>query len=203
MGRQEGAWRVGRWIPRNTKGNNMPMTFQDLAQHSRGDSRLAVLKADVDDMGAHARRDRGHRSFLPPTALLSAARLQQFFAEQVQDAAAYRWPLIYTLYAGGDDLLLVAPWQVMLDFAGDLDESVSEWPCPRVRPAYVERRYHPVAIPRTGSARRGARGNAPGLGERAPRQESMRRARSSLELGSPYPDHRRRQTHRGRGGIRR
>lgn len=117
LAKQEaGASRVGRWIPQS---GNTPLTFEEMARESRGDSRLAVLKADVDDMGTRvamiADEDRSYRR------LRSFSRaLQRFFAEQMQDAVSQRWPLIYTLYAGGDDLLLVAPWQVMLDFAGFL-----------------------------------------------------------------------------------
>ena len=114
--RQEGAWRVGRWIPR---AGNTPLTFEDLAHRSRGDSRLAVLKADVDNMGVRVGQIAGEDPSCGRLRSFSRA-LQRFFAEQMQDAAEQRWPLIYTLYAGGDDLLLVAPWQVMLEFAGAL-----------------------------------------------------------------------------------
>ena len=113
----EGASRVGRWIPRDEK-NNVPLTFQDLSRQSSGDSRLAVLKADVDDMGVRV----GRIAADDPTCvtLRSFSRdLHHFFAEKMQDEAENRWKSIYTLYAGGDDLLLVAPWQVMLDFAGE------------------------------------------------------------------------------------
>ena len=111
----------------------MPLTFQDLARHSRGDSRLAVLKADVDDMGVRV----GEIGASDPSCrrLHSFSRtLHGFFAEQMQDAAARRWPLIYTLYAGGDDLLLVAPWQVMLDFAGELVHQFQIGPAKRYGP---------------------------------------------------------------------
>ena len=112
---QAEAWRVGRWIPR-AKGSNLPLTFQDLSRHARGDPQLAVLKADVDDMGVRV----GEIAAGDPSCreLRAFSRtLHRFFAERMQDAAAQRWRLIYTLYAGGDDLLLIAPWQVMLDFA--------------------------------------------------------------------------------------
>ena len=54
--------------------------------------------------------------------------LHRFFSEQMQDAAAHRWRLVYTLYAGGDDLLLIAPWQIMLDFAGELTQQFQHGP---------------------------------------------------------------------------
>ena len=115
-GREEGVSRVGRWIPRS---GPHPLTFEDLARQSRGDPCLAVLKADVDDMGARVGKIASEDSSCRRLRSFSRG-LQRFFAEQMQDAAAQHWPLVYTLYAGGDDLLLVAPWQVMLDFAGFL-----------------------------------------------------------------------------------
>ena len=114
--RQEGAWRAGRWIPR---AGNAPLTFEELAHRSRGDSRLAILKADVDDMGVRVGQIAGEDPSCGRLRSFSRA-LQRFFAEQMQDAAEPPSPEIYTLYAGGDDLLLVAPWQVMLEFAGAL-----------------------------------------------------------------------------------
>ena len=129
---QTGAWRVGRWIPR-AKGGNRPLTFQDLSRHSRGDPQLAVLKADVDDMGVRV----GEIASSDPSygELRAFSRtLHRFFAERMQDAAAQRWRLTYTLYAGGDDLLLIAPWQVMLDFAGELAHQFQQGPARKYGP---------------------------------------------------------------------
>ena len=116
--KRPGARRVGRWIPRELHSGR-PLTFQELAQRSRGDTRLAVLKADVDDMGT--RVGQIATADLSYGQLRSFSRtLHKFFGERIQDLLADRWPLVYTLYAGGDDLLLVGPWNVVLDFAGDL-----------------------------------------------------------------------------------
>ena len=130
--RRSGSQRVGRWIPRS-RNDNTPLTFQDLARCSRGDRRIAVLKADVDDMGVRigeiAARDPSSRQ------LRSFSRtLHRFFVEDMQEVLAQRWPLIYTLYAGGDDLLLVAPWHIMLDFAGDLAQRLQQGPIRKYGP---------------------------------------------------------------------
>ena len=115
---QPGAQRIGRWIPRKTESHD-PMTFEELSQRSRGDPRLAVLKADVDDMGLRvgevANIDPSHR------LLHSFSRdLHTFFGDRIQEMTSNRWPLIYTLYAGGDDLLMIGPWNVVLDFVGEV-----------------------------------------------------------------------------------
>ena len=116
--REPESFYVGRWIPRYSDTYE-PLTFQEIAEQSRSDHRLAVLKADVDDMGVRvgqvAREDQSYnrlRSF--------SHILHEFFGQTIQEMLEESWPLIYTLYAGGDDLLLVGPWNVILDFAGAL-----------------------------------------------------------------------------------
>ena len=121
-----GAWRVGRWVPRDAT-TGTPVTFEALSRRSRGDSRLAVLKADVDDMGqrvgevAHA--DPSYRQLRDFSRDLHA-----FFADRIREMLKEHWPLIYTLYAGGDDLLLVGPWDVTFDFASALESAFRTGP---------------------------------------------------------------------------
>ena len=113
-----GAFRAGRWVPRQDDGRG-GLLFSEIAAKSRGDQRLAVLKADVDDMGMWvgkvAKRDKAYgelRRF--------SRRLHSFFVDEMQDLLERSYPLIYTIYAGDDDLLLVSPWDNTLDFVRDL-----------------------------------------------------------------------------------
>lgn len=113
-----GAFRAGRWVPRQDDGRG-GLLFREIAAKSRGDQRLAVLKADVDDMGMWvgkvAKRDKTYgelRRF--------SRHLHSFFVDEMQDLLERSYPLIYTIYAGGDDLLLVGPWDTTLDFVGCL-----------------------------------------------------------------------------------
>ena len=121
-----GAWRVGRWVPRDPNVGH-PLTFEDLSRRSRGDSRLAVLKADVDDMGQRV----GEVAASDPSygRLRGFSRdLQTFFGDEIRELLKDHWPLIYTLYAGGDDLLLVGPWDVTFDFASALESAFRTGP---------------------------------------------------------------------------
>lgn len=54
--------------------------------------------------------------------------LHTFFAETIQDTLAESWRSIYTIYAGGDDLLLIGPWDKALDFAGELASAFENGP---------------------------------------------------------------------------
>ena len=116
--REPDAWRVGRWIPREPRSGRS-LTFDELSQRCRGDSRLAVLKADVDDMGTRVAQVAGADPSYGRLRSFSRT-LHAFFGERIHDLLADRWPFVYTLYAGGDDLLLVGPWDIVMDFAGDL-----------------------------------------------------------------------------------
>ena len=106
--------------------------FEELARQATGSVRLAVLKADVDDMGVWVSRiaadddtNRSLRRF--------STELHKFFSERIQELLAGSWPQIYTLFAGGDDLLLIGPWDKALDFAGHLLREFREGPGKRYR----------------------------------------------------------------------
>ena len=124
------SFRVGRWIPLGADGRG-PLTFEELSDKAQGDNRLAVLKADVDDMGVKVGQIAGQDSpeGVPYARLQSFSHnIHTFFVEKVQDMLKESWPLIYTIYGGGDDLLLVGPWNVMLDFAGSLAKEFESGP---------------------------------------------------------------------------
>lgn len=104
-----------------TDDHGAPIWFTDLAKQSQGDPLLAVLKADADSLGVHFDR-------LLNTGGLEAMRelsdrLDAFFAGRLRRELAgpgSRWWPIYTIFAGGDDLIMVGPWNVMVDFAGTM-----------------------------------------------------------------------------------
>ncbi len=121
------AFPVRRWIPRR---GHEPLTFEGIVEQSRGTRRLAALKADVDDMGVRV----GEIANADPSyeLLKSFSRdLHAFFLNVVQKMIEERYPSIYTVYAGGDDLLLVGPWDVALDFAGALVKEFENGPARR------------------------------------------------------------------------
>lgn len=134
-GRTPESFRVGRWIPRHSDSGE-PLTFQEISEQARGDRRLAVLKADVDDMGVRVGQIAGED--LSYRRLCSFSRdLHTFFGETIQELLERSWPLIYTLYAGGDDLLLVGPWNVVFDFAGSLARAFKAGPGQKYSPLTI------------------------------------------------------------------
>ena len=120
-----GAFRVGRRIPRHPDGS--ALLFREIAEQGRGDHRLAVLKADVDDMGVWVGKIASADNSYGRLRDFSRC-LHSFFVDRIQELLAQSHQLIYTIYAGGDDLLLVGPWNNMLDFAGDLQKEFQSGP---------------------------------------------------------------------------
>ena len=133
------SFRAGRWIPRDDKGE--PLTFEAIANMAGGDKRLAALKADVDDMGVRVKETADAD---PSYALLRALSrsLHAFFSETVQDMLEKSWQSIYAIYAGGDDLLLIGPWDAALDFAGALADAFEEGPARE----YVNPKGEPLTL---------------------------------------------------------
>jgi CRISPR-associated protein Csm1 len=113
--------RLSRRVARHTPD----LEFMDLAEHALGAPLLAVLRMDVDSLGSHIDRTLTRaQDFLALRAL--SADLDEFFSTTL-DAELSRpeWNLVYTIFSGGDDLLLVGPWSLMLSYAGHVQRLFS------------------------------------------------------------------------------
>lgn len=99
--------------------------FVDLAARSHGAAMLGVLKADVDSLGKTVGNRLRGASDLQPLQLLSG-ELNDFFGRILGDemrggdAPRHRWRSLYCVFSGGDDILIVGPWNIVMDFAGHL-----------------------------------------------------------------------------------
>lgn len=101
--------------------HGQPVWFTELAKLAEGDRLLAVLKADADSLGVCFEQILNSGG-LEAMRILSD-RLDRFFAGRLRQeltAPNSQWQSIYTIFAGGDDLVMVGPWNVMLDFAGTM-----------------------------------------------------------------------------------
>jgi CRISPR-associated protein Csm1 len=113
-----------RGIP---QGEGGPLEFDKLAagdeagdEKVRGRQALGCLKLDVDNLGLiFAPGDKNR--FISRTAALSRS-LEAFFSLGIKaliEAGEFR-NRIYLLYAGGDDLAALGPWNLTFDFAARL-----------------------------------------------------------------------------------
>ncbi len=99
--------------------------FQCIAARARGRKALAYLKADVDNLGKlfafglspSTPDGETHNPNTISRVMTLSRMLETFFSGWMQAEIQSRHSFIYTVYSGGDDLLLIGPWSVIFDFA--------------------------------------------------------------------------------------
>jgi CRISPR-associated protein Csm1 len=115
---------LARHVP--SHANGQPVEFKDLAAGAQGAPLLGVLKLDADNLGDAFRKSIHNAPDFAGLQRLSE-RLDDFFARQVdQMLARHPWDSLYMVFSGGDDLLLVGPWNVAFDFAGEVQEQFAK-----------------------------------------------------------------------------
>jgi CRISPR-associated protein Csm1 len=102
------------------------LTFEELADCSKGRAVLGFIKADVDNLGLIFGQGLGKRASASHIAALSRS-LEGFFGDYVNYLIRTRFPLIYLVYSGGDDLAAVGPWDQALDFVITLREEFDRY----------------------------------------------------------------------------
>lgn len=103
----------GNHVPVNEQG---VLEFDQLAKLSTGRSYLAVLKADVDNLGALFALGLGKEGTISRVSTLSRM-LETFFAGWFNQLLVDKFPYIYLVYSGGDDLLAIGPWNEIIEVA--------------------------------------------------------------------------------------
>jgi len=110
-------------------GSIQPMMFECIAKRSEGWTGLSYLKADVDNLGKIMAfgLKKGSRSV---SRLASISRmLDYFFSGHVETMIRRKFDDLYTVYSGGDDLLLIGPWNRVMDFASELQSDFRRFTC--------------------------------------------------------------------------
>lgn len=104
---------------------------EDKKSKFKGIEALGILKADVDNLGMiFACGIRKDRLTLSRLAIMSRQMNNYFsiflpYKLKTDD----RFKNIYTIFAGGDDLFLIGPWNRIIEFAGFLNDSFKEYVC--------------------------------------------------------------------------
>jgi len=108
--------------------SGFPKFFNCLAEASRGRKLLGVFKADVDNLGLifiNGFQSEQERSISRITTL--SRQLDVFFTGRVDYLLRHEFQDIYTVYAGGDDLLVLGPWSMTLRFAQRLRDEFADF----------------------------------------------------------------------------
>ena len=106
-----------------------PMTFDELQDKVDGGfKRLGVLRMDVDNLGDIFKKGLGSFATLARLSTLSF-QLSLFFEGWVKRICEDQsfGGNIYAVYAGGDDVFLLGPWDVMPDLALKIRNDFSEY----------------------------------------------------------------------------
>lgn len=92
---------------------------------------LGVLKADVDNLGLIMACGQSEKYYSVSRAATLSRQMNNFFAVYLpwflENSDLYMD--VYTVFAGGDDLFLIGPWNKMTDLAAELDKSFREYAC--------------------------------------------------------------------------
>ena len=113
---REGWEEAGTSPDVDTSRPGEPVVFTDLARLARsedggllGHEMLGALKADVDHLGIILGRGLGERASFGRFAAM-ARSLDSFFKGFLTERLRERFPYVYTVFGGGDDLFLIGPW---------------------------------------------------------------------------------------------
>lgn len=119
---------VANHVPHEPDGT--PWTFEDIAACRKVPTAeaphdlIAIVKADVDYLGQvfqeGLRRDTGASGDIPARFAALSRQLDHFFSAWIEWLLRVEFSNVYTVYSGGDDLLLVAPRAEALDLVNRL-----------------------------------------------------------------------------------
>lgn len=117
-----------------------PKTFSHIAIKARhrnehdkclGVEALGVLKADVDNLGMLFGCGLPDEKFTLSRLVTVSRQLNNFFVLYLPHllATSEEFYDTYTVFAGGDDLFLIGPWNRMADLAAHLNQRFTEYAC--------------------------------------------------------------------------
>lgn len=118
----------GNKYPVDTAGN--VITFDKMADQSKGSKKLGILRMDVDNLGAlfisglgQERRTFSRYSVLSRNLdYFFKGYLNRLWTNHYKDSA-------YIIYSGGDDLFIVGQWNAVFDYASDIQKEFTRWVC--------------------------------------------------------------------------
>jgi len=98
------------------------VSFDQIIEKSKGIKRLGYLKADVDNLGSlfafGLKQKEGLRNYDTVSRITTFSRmLDIFFSGRVNELLSQEFRNCYTVYSGGDDLLLIGPWNEIIDLS--------------------------------------------------------------------------------------
>ena len=110
------------------------LTFEEIAEKSKGNKKLAMFKSDIDNLGLVFSSSLGKNISLSSYADLSHMLhyfFSAFFAWFVKNNKDQYGDLykdkIYTVFSGGDDLCILGAWDSVIKFAIDFQKELKKF----------------------------------------------------------------------------
>lgn len=110
---------------------HIALNFTDTMGKYEGVPALGILKADVDNLGKIFSNGLPKNLFTISRLSTLSRKLDMFFSYYVpyllHKEERYRYT--YTVFAGGDDLFLIGPWNKMVQLSLDINKRFQEYTC--------------------------------------------------------------------------
>lgn len=112
------------------RGSFEVKTFGEIADGAKGCKKIGILKADVDTLGflfseGLQREDRNMGTIARVNTL--SRMLELFFNGYLHEIIATKYKNVYCVFAGGDDLFLLGPWNEMPELAIEINKRFHEY----------------------------------------------------------------------------
>lgn len=111
-------------------GDDGQITFQDIAEKSKGDNKIALLKLDVDNLGYLFNKGFSDNKSISRVTTLSrmlGLYFEGYINKLIEDK---KWnETIYTVFSGGDDTFILGSWNDVLDFAYEFNKNFKTYVC--------------------------------------------------------------------------
>ncbi len=113
----------------------MPKTLNDIAAsaatNNQGTQALGVLKADVDHLGLIMACGLADNLYTISRIATLSRQFNHYFAVYLPSLleSDSRFHDVYTVFAGGDDLFLIGPWNRIIDLSRILNQTFQQYVC--------------------------------------------------------------------------
>ncbi|MCL6606413.1 MAG: type III-A CRISPR-associated protein Cas10/Csm1 [Paenibacillus sp.] len=106
---------IANYVPKDSNGEIW--TFEEIADKAEGAKHLGILKADVDRLGLiFSAGLKGRSASISRLSGLSRM-LDLFFTAYLPRVIKEEFESVYVVYSGGDDLLLICPWDKLFNLS--------------------------------------------------------------------------------------
>lgn len=121
---------MANYIPADETGE--VTTFDKIAESAKGKCKLAVLKADVDNLGyifADGLRTKEQHFGTISRVNTMSRLLETFFSGYINELISQNseFQNVYSVFSGGDDLFLIGPWNIMPKLAVEIAEKFHQF----------------------------------------------------------------------------